>query len=892
MLRYALAIFVSAFLLFQVQPLTGRFILPWFGGGPSIWTACMLFFQLVLLAGYLYSHLLTTFLRPRAQAAVHLTLLIGSLAFLPIIPSAAWKPSADDAPLRQILLLLTATVGAPYFLLSTTGPLMQRWFTRAVPGGSPWRLYALSNVGSLLALLSYPFVFEPLLKLRDQAFSWSALYALYAGLAALCAFAMFRAERIQSGNQTDTPTARSAAAETAIPRPRLTSMLLWLLLSASASVMLLATTNQLCIDVATVPFLWILPLALYLISFILCFDSPRWYDRRLYSILLLLFSPFACKLLSDGPDADITLQLVLFPAVLFACCMMCHGELYQLRPQPRWLTLYFVIVSAGGALGGVFVAIIAPRIFHGYFEYHTGLFCCCAAGALAMIAQKVWLKPLSSLYALRVLTSTLQLVSLSIWFFAPLWENLTETADILLKAGHGLLLVLGLQFTGLFESRPRTLLGSWLLLAVLQIALFVGGLQLQFSGIITANLQTRVLLAVCCVLLPEILAVAAALSFRRFPAIPMRFAPLVAVTVSTGLLLWGLWMIEILSLERLSSLVITAAAGLLMDVAARGFRGPGKAPLGLVLSIPAVTLLMILGLRLNEVAGEETEDQEIVAVSRNFYGVLRVRHEPADGDLDVFQNPFPSYYALKHGQISHGCQYQDDYWSKLPTTYYGEESGMAIAVRIAREMAARSDGHALRVGTIGLGTGTIAAFGEPREFFCFYDINPDVLALSTNGIFTYLRDSKATIDVKLGDARIVMEQDLAEGRSQQFDVLVVDAFSSDAIPVHLLTAECAEIYARHLRPGGILAVHISNRFLNLEPVARGMAEQLGWKAFLIDNPDDASQGVFASSWVLLTASEDVAEDPEVALAVDAWYDKDWVLKWTDDYSGLWPVLRF
>ena len=891
MLRYALTIFVSAFLLFQVQPLTGRFILPWFGGGPSIWTSCMLFFQLVLLAGYLYSHLLTTFFRPRTQAVVHLVLLVSSLAFLPIIPSSEWKPGADDAPLRQILLLLAATVGAPYFLLSTTGPLMQRWFTRAVPGGSPWRLYALSNVGSLLALISYPFVFEPLLKLRDQAFSWSAVYSLYAGLAALCALALFRSERSLTDAETSAQLQRREATEAAIPRPRLVSMFLWLLLSASASVMLLATTNQLCIDVATVPFLWILPLALYLISFILCFDSPRWYDRRLYSLLLMLFSPFACKLLSDGPDADITLQLVLFPAVLFVCCMMCHGELYQLRPQPRWLTLYFVIVSAGGALGGVFVAIVAPRIFHGYFEYHAGLFACCVAGALAMVAQKVWLRSLSLAYSIRLITSTVQLLALSIWFFTPVWEQLTETADVLLKTGSGILLIAGLQLTGMFDSRPRLLLNCWVLLSILQLLLLMTGLQQQAPGMVTTALRVHTILAV---LLPEAVAVMAIIGLHRRSgrAGVLTFAPVTSVGLSAGLLLWALFTVDILSQERLWSIAITAAAGLLMDFAARGFRGPGKASLGLTLIVPVMTLLMILGLRLSEVAGEETADKEIVAVSRNFYGVLRVRHEPADGDVDVFQNPFPDYYSLKHGQISHGCQYQDDYWSKLPTTYYGEESGFAIAVRLAREMASRGDGHPIRVGTIGLGTGTIAAFGQPQEFFCFYDINPDVLALSTEGIFTYLRDSRATIDVQLGDARIVMERDLAEGRSQQFDVLAVDAFSSDAIPVHLLTAECAEIYAKHLRPGGILAVHISNRFLNLEPVARGMAEQLGWQAFLIDNPDDSSHGVFASSWVLITSSAEVADDPEIAIAVDSWSEKDWVLKWTDDYSGIWSVLQF
>lgn len=890
MLRYALTIFVSAFLLFQVQPLTGRFILPWFGGGPSIWTACMLFFQLVLLAGYLYSHLLTTFLKPRTQAIVHLTLVVLSLASLPIIPADSWKPSPETSPLRQILLLLSATVGVPYFLLSTTGPLMQRWFTRAVPGGSPWRLYALSNVGSLLALISYPFVFEPWLKLNTQAFSWSLVYSLYAGLAALCALALLKAARSEAAAPANSPASltRGPALESEIPRPRLHVMVLWLLLSASASVMLLATTNQLCIDVATVPFLWILPLALYLISFILCFDSPRWYDRRIYAILLLLLSPLACKLLSEGPDVGIEQQLVIFPAILFACCMMCHGELYQLRPQPRWLTLYFVIVSAGGALGGVFVAILAPKLFHGYWEYHAGLFCCCAAGAAAIAIQKVWLRPVSLLFWLRASASAIQLAALTLFYFNVVSENLTSLNDTLLKFCTAVLLLAGLQISGMFDTRPRLVQTGWILIAVLQLLTLMVAAQHYTPGIVNVGLWSKCIAAL---FVPEAAAIAAVFALRNRPQWICNLSLAVAATTGSGLILWGMFEFELLSDHRLIAIVVTAAAGLLMDFAARGIRSPGKPFLGLSLIVPALTLLMILGLRLQSVANEETEDQKIVALSRNFYGVLRVRHEAADGELDVFGNPFPDYYSLKHGQISHGCQYQDDYWSNLPTTYYGEDSGFAIAVRIARDLAERSGNRKLRVGTIGLGTGTIAAFGQPNEYFCFYDINPDVLALSTNKIFTYLKNSKATIDVRLGDARIVMEEDVANGVSQQFDVLAVDAFSSDAIPVHLLTAECAEIYAKHLGPGGILAVHISNRFLNLEPVARGMAEQLGWQAMLVENPNDDSQGVYASSWVLITSNPDVIDDPELTLHTSEWSDPDWILKWTDDYSGLWQVIE-
>ncbi len=394
MFRFAVTIFVSAFLLFQVQPLIGRFILPWFGGGPSIWTSCMLFFQILLLGGYLYAHLTSVFLKTKTQIIVHLGLLGVSLLFLPIAPSDSWKPTADQSPLLQILLLLLATVGAPYFVLSSTGPLMQKWFSQAEPGKSPYRLYALSNIGSLLALLSYPFVFEPWLKLRQQTWSWSGVYLIYGGLVAWCAAKLWA---IASKNAVPETAQNLAAGQTkatddGIGRPGIGSMLLWLGLAASSSIMLLATTNQLCIDVATVPFLWILPLCLYLISFIICFDSPQWYDRRVYGLLLLVCCPLALWILTDGAYANIGKQVVIYSAILFVCCMVCHGELVSCRPHEKHLTLFYVLVSAGGALGGLFVAIVAPEIFTGYWEYHIGLVAVCVTTLLAWCSQKVWLK--------------------------------------------------------------------------------------------------------------------------------------------------------------------------------------------------------------------------------------------------------------------------------------------------------------------------------------------------------------------------------------------------------------------------------------------------------------------------------------------------------------------
>lgn len=905
MLRYALTIFVSAFLLFQVQPLTGRFILPWFGGGPSIWTACMLFFQLLLLGGYLYSHLLSTFFRPKTQAMVHLGLLLGSLAFLPIAPSDAWKPTAGESPLSTILLLLTATVGAPYFLLSTTGPLMQRWFSRTAPGQSPYRLYALSNVGSLLALLSYPFVFEPWLTLRQQVYSWSSLYSLYAGLAALCAFGILR----QTWNEdaaVAAPGTVPAREESELRRPGIPSVLLWLTLSAASSVMLLATTNQLCIDVATVPFLWILPLSLYLISFILCFDSPRWYDRRVFGLLLLVCCPLASKVLSDGPDVSIASQILIYSTVLFACCMSCHGELYQLRPHSRWLTLYFVVISAGGALGGLFVAMGAPRLFVGYWEYHVGLFSCAVAVFLAMVMQRIWLRTPSPCFWIWATASAAQILFQLHFVLNPLAESLRSTNEAILMGGFGAIIFSGLLLTGFLEPLRGRVIAAWAMLSLLQVSWVIGFVRWQAPGLLMPDVlsvadgeQASLLMSspiwqrsALSALLPALFAVGGLLLLLKCAERIQRYLLPSLLYACAGVVLWGAFSQDMLSKERLGSIVATAIAGLLMDLSARGFRGPSKAALGLNLLIPSVTLLMIFGLRLKEVAGEEVSNDSVVHVSRNFYGVLRVRYDKPNGDLDGDLNPLPAKFSLTHGQIRHGFQFDDDYWSRQPTTYYGKESGLGRAITVARDLAAKSDGHALRVGVVGLGTGTIAVYGRPGESFRFYDINPDVLALSDLGFFKYLKNCEAAHEVVLGDARIMMEHELAQGTSQQFDVLAIDAFSSDAIPVHLLTTECADIYRQHIRPGGVLAVHISNRFLDLAPITRGIAEHLAWKAVEIDNNDDDATGVFSSTWVLLTSSAEFLDDPQIQDSMTEWSDRERILKWTDDYSGLWQVLSF
>jgi tetratricopeptide (TPR) repeat protein len=378
---FALTIFIGAFLLFQVQPLIGKYILPWFGGGPGVWTACLLFFQMVLLAGYAYAHFISRWFPPRRQAMLHLVLLGVALALLPIIPADAWKPEGVGNPTLQILALLAVCIGLPYFVLSATGPLMQHWFSRTHPGVSPYRLYALSNAGSLLALVSFPIYFETHFTRKTQATLWGWGLVLYAIGCAACALKLWRARSVEGrGPRVEGQGAKSEIRNPPVPtldaRPPAFDRILWLLLPACASVLLLATTNMMCQEVAVIPFLWVLPLALYLLSFIICFDNPRWYARLPFGLALMAAWGGIIWVLFKEAATSIHLALGIYSAGLFICCMVCHGELYRLRPDPRHLTGFYLMIAAGGALGGLFVAVIAPLIFNDYFELQWGLVFC------------------------------------------------------------------------------------------------------------------------------------------------------------------------------------------------------------------------------------------------------------------------------------------------------------------------------------------------------------------------------------------------------------------------------------------------------------------------------------------------------------------------------------
>lgn len=400
-LDFALTILVSAFLLFQVQPLISKFILPWFGGSPAVWTTCMLFFQLVLFCGYAYAHLTNRLLRPAQQAALHAVLLVLALLLLPITPNPAFKPLDVERPTLRILMLLGASVGLPYFVLSSTGPLVQAWFGRAYPDRSPYRLYALSNLGSLVALLSYPVVVEPAFDALVQSRIWSWSFAFFALLSCVGVFWLFRYAKDQASKTSAAPANRLEA-------PRASTRALWFALPALASLVLLATTNRVCEDVAVIPFLWIIPLSLYLLSFIIAFDHERWYKPRLYGALVALLSlVLVCsrslkELLASGHmQLGFIPELFLHFSTLFCICMLCHGEVVRARPSSRYLTEFYLLISAGGAFGGLLVSLIAPRVFASFHEWTIGLTLAFAIG-IVVAFQGGFRGPFESRTSLRL----------------------------------------------------------------------------------------------------------------------------------------------------------------------------------------------------------------------------------------------------------------------------------------------------------------------------------------------------------------------------------------------------------------------------------------------------------------------------------------------------------
>jgi spermidine synthase len=680
---YATVTFLSALLLFLLEPIAARQLLPLFGGSAAVWTTCLVFFQCALLAGYGYAHLVVRRLPPRVQPATHIVLLTAALLSLwlrlrPDPAATTWHP------VLSILGLLTATIGLPFLALAATSPLLQAWFTRTgAERTPPWWLFALSNAGSLLALLLYPAVIEPGMALRSQGIAWSAGFCAFAALCGALALQSRRAA--SSGDAAMLP--KPAAPGSRGPRAQ---RLLWMLLSAAGAMLLCAVTNHLGENIASIPLLWIVPLAAYLLSFIVAFASARAWPRFIaVRMLALTLATFAYLLYTSRSALPLEVSIPVYTLALFFACLFCHSELYRLRPAAAEVTNYYLLISLGSAIGAVLVGVVAPNIFRANYDL------ACTVVVLAATA------------------------------LAATWRQ---------------------------GIAPR--------------------------------------------------------------------------------LLW------------------TAATLALVYIAA----------------VQADSL-----------------GQDAVVQLRSFYGSLRVTETHLPPEAETTR-------TLYHGRIQHGTQLFGNGLRTQPSSYYSRNSGVGLALDLCCE------GRPKRVGVVGLGTGTVAAYGKPGDDITFYEIDPLVERLA-RALFTYLRDSPATVHVVLGDARLSLTREVVRSETATipnppYDVLVLDAFSGDAIPIHLLTAQAIALYRRRLRPDGVMAFNISSQYLDLAPELALEATNAGMQAVLIHSDADEAHGLFAADWLLLSANQELARRPEIANATQPLSQKPGLRLWTDDYSSLLPLLKW
>jgi hypothetical protein len=648
-------------------------ILPWFGGVASVWIVAILFFQGMLVFGYGYAYLLTRFLPGRVQAIGHTALLIGSLALMPIAPWSVWHPGAAGDPPLQILRILFLSVGLSYFLLSTTSPLIQAWYARSQHVVFPYRLFALSNLGSLAALLAYPVVIEPFITTRHQLIVWSWFYGAFV-LSCIAAAAHFARPVVES------PGSMKPAAKQPLGAPGLKDHLLWLALAGGGSALLLTVTNHLCHNVAPIPLLWVLPLATYLLTFILCFDRQGWY-RPAYLRLLLPVALGVMMYRVFYPPAvpDAKTEILIYLACLFAGCMFCHGELAHRKPHGGHLTSYYLMIALGGAAASVVIVLVLPHV--------------------------------SS------------------------WQ--VEFPETLVSVG----------ILALFALYPR----HWV--------------------------------------------------------------------------------------QRTA---MVALAGILVLLAAGVIREPRKG---------------------------------VILQARSFYGALSV----TEGS-EMFEDPRYTMRTLYHGAIQHGTQFQNPGLAMTPTSYYGPKSGVGFLLTNRRN---RWD-----VGVIGLGSGTLAAYGRPLDTFKFYEIDPLIFRVAQDQ-FSYLKSSPAIVKTIIGDGRLSLEKESAN----QFNLLAIDAFSGDFVPTHLLTREAFEMYFSKLKADGVIAVHVSNQYINLQPVLASVTAALNKRAVLVQgNMNDTSAALY-SEWVLIAndpaAFERVPQPSRQELSqVSPAFEV-----WTDDYSNVLQLLK-
>jgi len=662
---YALTIFLSAFLLFVVEPMVAKQLLPTLGGSSAVWTTCLVFFSVVLLLGYLYAHWISATFSPIRQAVIHIALLTAAILTLGIHvrPGPA---AVSYHPALTVFRVLTTVIGLPYLVLSATTPLLTAWYAGSFESSSPYRLFALSNFASLLALASYPLLIEPGLTMNQQTGLWTGVFLLFAVLCGALAW--------QGRRRVVSPRPEPAAL---LGRPEP----FWFLLALGGGMMLIAVTSHMSANIAAIPLLWLPPLALYLLTFILAFQGA-WMPVRqsMLRLVLVAVASMAYMLRDIRAQLPIAVSVPLFLIGLFVICFFLHGELYARRPVTAGMTRFYLVAAAGGAAGTLLVGVIAPLVLRANYDL------ACTLVVVALIA------------------------------LAATWHD------------------------------------GW-------------GLRM-------------------------------------------------------------LWMVG------------------------------------------ATAAIVVLSTQVRQY------DDDAVALMRNFYGTLRVRetHLPPQSDTDR---------QLLNGTIEHGAEWFAPQFLGQPLTYYAPDSGLGLAMRLCCGAGPK------RVGVIGLGTGTVAAYGNPGDVIRFYEINPLVERLARHW-FTFLHDSRAQTDVVIGDARL----SLASESPQHFNVIVVDAFSGDAIPVHLLTREALALYRRHLQPDGVIAFHVSNQYIDLEPVVAGIAGNAGLRAVSVHSHGDEATGLYYSDWILVTANHAFLEQPEIVNNGFPTPLKAGVRVWTDNYSSVFPLLKW
>jgi hypothetical protein len=667
---FGCAVFLGAFLLFLVEPIAAKQMLPVLGGSAAVWITCLVFFQTALLAAYLYAHWMSC--QPRWVLYFAL-LMVGLASAVGWCVRSTGSSVGSAHPIVTVFAVLGSTIGLPFLVLGTTSPLMQVWWARLHGSAIPYRLFALSNLASLLALGLYPTLIEPRMTLRTQRIAWCCGFAVFASIT--CVLAL-KARRAMKASLPESATADEGALAAPVQR------LLWVLLPMGAAMQLSAVTSYLTANIAAIPLLWILPLGVYLLTIIIAFEFPHLLPRSIVArFLILMLAGLGYALSKQDVEWPLRISIGFFLIEAFASCLFCHSEAYRLRPRRRSeSTLFYLLFAAGGALGAFVIGILFPLLFRFNFDL---VVTCCFTASLALLVM---------------------------------WED------------------------------------GW-----------------------------------------------------------------------SSRLLWGVATI-----------------------------------------VMAVQIFWI-----NIVNQRNTT----VAV-RNFYGALRVKQKVGVPGITL--------RTLTNGNVEHGTQiFGTDEQRRTPTSYYAEDSGVGLAIRFCCE------GHARNIGVIGLGAGTIAAYGLPYDLIRFYEINPAVDPIARN-VFTYIRDSRASVQVIAGDARTSLVNEPPMG----FNVLVVDAFSGDAIPLHLLTTQALALYRRHLAPGGIIAFHISNRHVDLEAPIALLAKSAGMQAATVATGANDQRGEFTATWMLLSDNADFFAHPEVARSARQPQELAGLRPWTDDFSSLLPVLHW